>query len=209
MIVITGTQRSGTSMIAQALQQSGYDLGSTLWDEEVQGGLENDLICGFYRSYLGDPTFPFDDFDLPVVSRDRFAFLDYKVVKFSYLLMNPTLVRIWHKFRPPEMGDVFLVMDRNKGDVVASKRRHSRRFAHDSAPLSQGPNELYRNFTKSLVLLGGRYPFEVLQFPQCVGYPVQRINKILAKLDPSVQIDEGVWEQVADPSKVHFKQRRK
>ena len=78
MLVITGTQRSGTSLIARALEESGYDLGSTLWDEEVQGGLDNDLICGFYQQYLGDPTFPFDDYDWPVVEPGQFAAMDYK-----------------------------------------------------------------------------------------------------------------------------------
>ena len=73
MLVVTGTQRSGTSVIAKALIESGYDIGSTWYDEIAQGGYENELVCGFYRDNLGDPSFPFDDFDLQLISNYWFS----------------------------------------------------------------------------------------------------------------------------------------
>ena len=204
MLVITGTQRSGTSLIAKALEESGYDLGSTLWDEEVQGGFDNDLICGFYQQYLGDPTFPFDDYEWPATEPKQFAAMNYEVVKFCYLLMNPAFVAIWHKFRPE--GDTFLVMNRNKKHVVKSKLRMWKRFKHDSLLLRQSTSELlYGNFYTSVLLLGDLgYKYQWLDFPECVSN-LGKINEALAMLDPNVQIDPKAWERIYDPSKIHFK----
>ena len=203
MLVVTGTQRSGTSLIARALKESGYDLGATWYDEEVRGGLDNDWICGFYQQYLGDPTFPFDDRNWPVVEPGQFAAMDYKVVKFCYLLMSPAFVSIWHKFRPK--GDTFLVMNRNKEHVMQSKLRLRERFKHDSLLLGQSDVELFGNFDMSVYLLRMLgYQYETLYFPECI-YDMIGINKKLARLDPSVQIKSEVWARIFDPSKIHFK----
>lgn len=201
MLVVTGTQRSGTSLIATALVESGYHLGGIPWDEV--GGHENELICGFYNQYLGDPTFPFDTHDWPGVWAWQFAALGYKVAKFSFLLMNPAFVSIWHKFRPK--GDTFLVMNRDKGQVWASKQRLQEQFKHDSLLLQQSDVELFGNFDMSVYLLRMLdYQYETLFFPECVS-SLEKINDTLAKLDPSVQINPEVWERVFDPSKIHFK----
>lgn len=206
MLVITGTQRSGTSLIAKALIESGYDLGATWFDEEVQGGYENEIICAFYREYLGDPTFPFDDLGLSAPCGlsyvPDFVALNLQVAKFCYLLMNPAFVTIWHKFRPK--SDTFLVMSRNAEDVVRSKARAWERFKHDSLLLQQTPDVLRFNFMRSLgFLLHLGYEVATLQFPQCVN-DLEHINAALAALDPNVQIDLDVWKNVLDKSKIHY-----
>lgn len=206
MLVITGTQRSGTSLIAKALEKSRYDLGSSWWDEEVQGGYENEVICAFYREHLGDPTFPFNDMKLPTypegVIEELFMALDLEVTKYSYLLMNPAFVMMWLKFRPK--GDTFLVMDRNKREVINSKLRIWDRFQHDSLLLNQSPEHLHANFEVSLILLEEfGYNIRVLPFPKCVN-DLEHINATLAALDPNVQIKLGAWERTLDTSKIHF-----
>lgn len=203
MLVVTGTQRSGTSVIAKALIESGYDLGSNWYDEEAQGGYENELICGFYREYLGDPSFPFDDFDLPLAGRYGFSNYNPQVIKFSYLLMNPAFVTIWHKFRAQQ--DTFLVMSRHKEHVIKSKLRLPSRFKHDSPLLTQTPEALMWNFHTSLVLLDRLgYKGRLLPFPDCLHWRVSDINRRLTYLDPSVQIWPKVWKEVVDLDKVHF-----
>ncbi len=213
MLIITGTQRSGTSLLAKALKMSGYDLGSTLWDEEVQGGLESDLICGFYRNYLGDPTFPFDDFDVPVVSSFTFGQLGaglpgqaWKVAKFSYLLMNPIFVMIWNKFRPVEKhNDTFLVLQRPPEDVISSKNRYRERFAHDSVLLTQNAWQLEDNYDNSLDLIQAMgYNYVVIHFPKFLKWNCSKLNEHLRRLDPKVQITPTIWKEVVDPSLVHF-----
>ena len=204
MLVVTGTQRSGTSLIAKALIESGYDLGASWFDEEVQGGYENEVICAFYRWYLGDPTFPFDDFELPTYQYAAIVFknFDQKVAKFCYLLMNPAFVMIWHKFRPK--GDTFLIMNRSKKDVILSKERIPERFHHDSLLLDQTSEQLHENFLQSWTLLVEHYRTVSLSFPACTTYEILHINRDLAKLDPTVQIKPEVWKRTLDTSKIHF-----
>lgn len=205
MLCITGTQRSGTSLIAMALEKSGNDLGSSLWDEEALGGYENDTICSFYREYLGDPTFPFDDYELycpeDEILKRFFIGMNNRVVKFSYLLMNPVFGLIWHKYRSED--DTFLVMNRVKEDVVASKKRVWHRFRHDSSLLQQVATELEFNYRKSLCFLEEHYNVRVLQFPECVEN-LDGINAALGALDPEVQIRSTAWESVLDNNKIHF-----
>ena len=203
MLVITGTQRSGTSVIAKALIESGYDLGSTWYDEIAQGGYENEMVCGFYRRYLGDPSFPFDDFHLPIVSEHKLYQYNPQVIKFSYLLMNPAFVTIWHRYRPH--NDTFLVMSRSKEHVMRSKMRVPDRFEHDSLLLMQDIATMNWNFrTSSQLLPALGYQARVLPFPACLHWPVSDINERLAYLDPSVQIWPKAWARVVDLNKVHF-----
>lgn len=207
MLVVTGTQRSGTSLIAECFIKMGYDLGSDLWDEEALGGYENETICAFYRKYLGDARFPFDDFKLPepksrYVLNEEFSGLGLPVVKYSYLLMNPAFVTIWHKFRA-DQEDVFLVMNRNKEDVIRSKRRMSIRFQHDSWLLQQTPDALTDNFVIGLGYLESFYKTAVLNFPEYLE-SLPKVNAALYRLNPKMQIPERIWNLVVDKSKVHF-----
>jgi len=204
MLIITGTQRSGTSAAALMFQEEGYDVGSDLWDDIAQGGLENEIACAFYRDYLGDPAFPFDDFpNLPRVNQTAFANLNLPVIKFSYLCMNPAFVTIWSKFRPPSKGDRFLVMRRNFDTVVASKRAHYDRFLHDSRLLTQEPETLSGNYMGSIGLLVDLgYPvafmtFNDLMYNYC-------INDYLAYIGCNLRIREETWKKVIDTSKIHF-----
>ena len=199
MIVITGTQRCGTSAIATCLAESGYDLGSTLHDDV--GSLEHEETCAFYRDYLGDPTFPFDDFKLPSIYSFNFAEMGYEVVKFSYLLMNPVFVHIWFKFRK---NDSFLVMERPKHLVIRSKMRHPERFNHDSYLLKQTALQLRMNYAQSREVLSG-YTSRIrpLRFPQCL-HSMGLVNLRLEQLDPNVQIDSEVWKRIIDLDKVHI-----
>ncbi len=218
MLIITGTQRSGTSAAALMFQAEGYDLGSNLWDDIAQGGLENEVVCAFYRYYLGDSAFPFDDFpgldkveplDLSgpispyLLPEDEFSILDRPVIKFSYLCMNPAFVTIWSKFRPPSMGDRFLIMKRNFDTVIASKRAHTDRFMHDSRLLTQEPETLKGNFMNSVVtLIDLGYPTVVMSFHDLMY--TYSINDYLIKLGCNLRIKEETWKGVIDISKVHF-----
>lgn len=205
MLVITGTQRAGTSLIATALRESGFDLASTIDDEAGFG--ENNIIAAFYRRYLGDPDFPFSNWDPGPYDAGVFPNMCYQVVKASYLTMNPAFVMIWHKYRPPEMGDVFLIMHRNPEDVVASKQRLSPIFCHDSDLLKQTARALRENLHMShRLLFNFGYMIRKLYFPGEM-YQLSLINMTLANLDPEVQIKPEVWARVFDPDKIHIRRK--
>ena len=132
----------------------------------------------------------------------EFQALDLEVVKFSYLLMNPAFVYIWNKFRPGR--DTFLVLDRNKTDVVGSKLLKRERFSKDSLLLAKVAEEIRGNFKSSLdVLESINAILYTLYFPLCLDY-LDEVNYALECLDPAVQIKLEAWEAVIDKTKLHF-----
>lgn len=208
MIVITGAQRSGTSVIAECLIKSGYDLGADWYDQEVNGGYDSPIVCAFYRDYLGDDRFPFEDMKVPFWPGIQTSFKhlgsDIDALKFCYLTMNPAFVSIWQRFRPLNYGDQFLVMLRDPKDIIQSKRRILSRFKYDSELLNQDVQELARNRAHSTYLLRQLgYQVEYLPFPACLS-ELTRVNTVLARLDAGIQIKEDVWNQTVDFTKVHY-----
>ena len=211
MLVITGTQRSGTSAVAKMFIEAGY-MEETFWDEEALGGYESREVAGFYREYLGDMTFPFEDFPfLPnfvfKYEPDTLSDIKDSVIKFSYLLMNPAFVYIWHKFRPAKIyHDKFLIMDRVPEAVVESKARVPQRFQHDSILLKQTSEGLRNNFflsARTLKLLGYQskvFRFEDLFIPK--GY--EEFAKTLNVLAPEFFILEETFKSVLKPNWRHF-----
>jgi len=206
VIVITGRQRSFTTLIAEALALSGYNLGSTYSDEV--GGYDNDLVCAFYRDYLGDMDFPFSTYTSPLIHKvtsAHFMQMEAQVIKFCYLLMNPHFVTIWHKWRS-NRNDKFLVLRRDPKSVWQSKIRKWENFQHDSLVLQQIPTVMRYTYWTSLKLLRKWYPIEILRVPEQLDY--QSVNAALARLDPDVQINLTVWQHLFDPTKIHFKEVR-
>lgn len=210
MLVITGTQRSGTSLVAQLLLNEGYDLGSEWWDEEAHGGYEHQGVCAFYREYLGDRDFPFDDLELPLWQDEeevlKAAFMNlhkyHSAVKFSYLCMNPIFVFIWKKHRPRRLGDKFLVMRRDARHVLNSKNRLADRFKHDSILLSQSEEALRWNFHVSLGTLATSFPVIPMRFQDLIGKFC--INEYLDAIGCELRISRENWKQTVDRSLVHF-----
>lgn len=207
MLVITGTQRSGTTMMAKAVYESGYSIGSA-WTDEV-GGYEHLPTCDLYSKILDDQNFPWEGIErtgFPVATLvDRFqeVHLYHDAVKFSFLFMHKDLLKIWQRYRPPTFGDVFLIMHRNASDVIASKRRPEVAdvFAKDSNLLKQTAGELARNrlvTVATAIHLG--YPTILMPFPEILEIPLARINTSLALAN--IAIAPEAWKP--DPKKVHF-----
>ena len=206
MLVITGTQRSGTTAVASLFAAQRHKIATQGTDEV--GGYEHPDICNFYKRFLGDETFPYDDFPMPTGVDDYwhsyFASLDDKVTKFSYLLMNPAFVHIWARIRPPHYGDKFLIMVRNSAAVCASKEAHKERFDHDSLLLKQPAEVLSWNYGTSVQILRGYgYPVAFLSFYNLME-GIIGINKALEALEEPYRISEATWEKVIDTSRVHF-----
>jgi len=204
MLVICGTQRSGTTAVASLFAAEGFEIATQGRDEV--GGYEHPIICNFYRRFLGDETFPYDDF--PVAAGDwwhsHFASMEDKIVKFSYLLMNPVFVHLWHRIRPPEVGDKFLIMMRDAEAVCRSKEAHIKRFNHDSLLLQQPSNILRWNLNTSIrVLQQYAYPTAYLSFYD-LTIQLEGLNKCLEKLDVPYRVSDETWKEVIDPSKVHY-----
>ena len=204
MLLITGTQRSGTSFVTNFFKQSGYDVGSDFWHEDINGGLEHLQICSFFRRYLGDSTFPFSDmpfvFDTNLDDRGIFR-ISEKVGKFSFLMMLPTLVYIWHKFRGVQ--DTFLVLKRPHDHVVQSKKRVGR-FGSDSILLEQDPTYLSYNFNLSLSIMNNLgFKYRILEFPKLLK-DFEVFAKTILELGLDIRSKKHIWDSLVDFDKVHF-----
>jgi len=214
MLVITGTQRAGTTLVASLFAHDGYYLGNTNKDEV--GGFENQTICSFYRDYLGDIDFPYADFPhdrSPIVGVQQpfshvagsFAFLDLPVVKFSYLCMNPAFVSIWHKFRPEESyHDKFLILHRNPFHVIRSKKIKGHKFDNDSLLIQQSAASLESNYAMSEQMIQNfGYTSVIVPFDKLITDFV--INNYLTLLNVDIRILRTTWEAIYDSDKIHFR----
>jgi len=217
MLIITGTQRSGTSAVAKLFLEEGHDLGGgeTFWDEEARGGYDNPRICKFYQIMLGDENFPFDDYPYkkgPFTLKDdvsvtwSFTTLDVPVVKFCYLCMSPVFVYLWAKYRPPaHYDDRFLVMERPADEVVRSKKEVFQRFVHDSILLKQTTWQLKANCRSSLLAmqrLGMSHSvvsFEEVMYNFCINDYL----RALGYEEDELHITEETWKKVIKRDMIH------
>lgn len=201
MLVVTGTQRSGTSVVAK-MYATKNRVSTNWWDEKVDGGMESTTVCQFYRDYLGMEDFPYRGMPglhnpgRPCVNCFKGLHYKYDVVKFSYLLASPVFVSVWHRFRPPELGDKFLIMKRDFGDVIRSKENHPE-FKKDCSLLKQKESQLRANYFTSLgEILKYEYYVRIVNFEQLQADPGLELSKV----DCRYEADTSIF----DFSKIHF-----
>jgi len=206
MIIICGTQRCGTTLLASYFIKEGFDLGTRFFHGDINGGYENPDICMFYRKILKKPDFPFADFIKNIEKRKYLHIKEldkYNIIKFSFLLMNPIFVDILYKYRSNK--DKLLILFRPAEEVIESKTKNIvriQRFALDCDYLKQDPIELklnwYDSFTKVL-----RYGFDyqILLFPQFINdyfKIISILNKWGVNLNPNVEL----WNKHIDINKI-------
>lgn len=208
VVLITGTQRTGTSFLSNYCKQLGYDLGTQFWHSEINGGLESPDICMFYRKELDDKNFPFDDFTQSIEQRKYIHLSDldkhYKVLKFSYLLMNPSFVDIWYKYRGNV--DKLVILVRNAEEIVLSKTKTSQRrarFTGDSNYLHLNAEQIKTNFYDSLCkLMDYKIRFTLLKFPNFLADYASVFNALCNFGDLDFAYDVTQWSQLVDFKKV-------
>lgn len=202
MLIITGTQRSGTSLTAKFFSLCGFDIGSDFWHPDVNGGLENYQICWFFRNYLGDSSFPFSDLPFPnPPPKSNITDISCKAAKFSYMLMIPCTIYIWYKYR--SNTDSFLILKRNPQHIIRSKQR-TKRFSTDSWLLNQSPRQVKENFSLSLNIIQSLgFNHVVLQFPKFL-HDFNYFSDCAEKLGVSIRGHESIWNKLIDYNKVHF-----
>lgn len=202
MIVITGTQRSGTSLMAKFAQQCGYDLGTEFWDDRLDGGLENPVICEHFSDLLESEQFPFKGYWDMVgeYKRSLLSTLDLEVAKFSYLLMNPDFVDQWYKERGA--SDKFIIMWRDAEDIHKSKTMRDNIFgAEDHPMLNQSAEKINWNRHRSLRKMeeyGMQY--HLVDFPNIKDWQLTKIARF-----SNLKLTKNVWDKLYNVNKIHFK----
>jgi len=202
MIVICGTQRSGTSLIARFISECGYDLGTEFWDDRLDGGFENPDVCNFFREFTQLPDFPFKGYWNMIEPREVFvplASLNLQVVKFSYLLMAPSFPPAWYSARRNQ--DRFVIMWRPIKDIIKSKNSRPEIFrAEDSSFLTQSERQLFLNRKRSLMHME-KFGMDYKLF----DFPV--VDDIVDQLQDytGLSLSQKVWDNLFDKNKIHFK----
>jgi len=205
MLVICGTQRTGSSMLSKFLKEQGYDFGTEFWHSEINGGLESPDICKSYQQHLNDTTFPFIDFNASIGDRQftPLSDLEFEVQKFSFLLMRPEFVTHWYTQRGNR--DKLLILSRNMEEVVESKRKTSerqQRFSGDHKLLQQTPNELKQNFYDSLQrVLEYGIDYILLRFPDFLK-DYDKLYEVLTWGNLNVPHNSKAWESHVDYTKI-------
>jgi hypothetical protein len=200
MLVITGAQRSGTSVMALFFKQCGFEIEG-YWDHRVDGGFEDPHICNFYRDLVGCNFFPYWGFwekcDLKTFK--SFANLNSRVVKFSYLTMIPQFAKQWLASRGPGK-DSFIVMMRDPGKIVRSKNSKPEFQNEDWPPLSQTSEELRKNINTSLNILSCYHAnCSIIKFP-ITRSPVSTLERYITLPEDAEQI----WSTIYDTTQIHF-----
>jgi hypothetical protein len=122
--------------------------------------------------------------------------------KFSYLLMNPVFVRLWHRARPAVVHqDKFLVMWRPTPQIIYSKMKKGRKeiFEKDSFLLQQRSPQLEENRHQAIQLLQHLYGSEnVACVPFSKELEVSLVNSALEELDAPMRASQDVWDTLFD-----------
>jgi hypothetical protein len=205
MLLITGTQRCGTSLTADFVRACGYPVSGAA--DEV-GKYENAEIAMAYRYILNDHTFPWSTypFVLPPEEVRPLHSIDGPVAKFSFLMMDPRLMRIWIEHRRHKR-DRLLILVRETEKVCRSKRNTAARaeqFSTDSAMLQISPAQLKQNwFDSFMVLLNSGLPYWILKFPRFVDdYPSVRLAlRDFGQLE-EIPEEPHLWNSMIDRTKI-------
>jgi hypothetical protein len=167
MLLITGTQRTGSTLLASFLQRCGYEFTG---DNDSVGAHDDANISMEYRRILNDPTFPWSNYPSERASfpLPRLRYLDYEMAKWPFLMMDPKLMEIWIQERGGR--DKLLILVRGMEHVVLSKKNTSarvRQFSTDSDRLKLSAERLKQNwFDCFMLVLSQRIEHRILKFPE-------------------------------------------
>ena len=118
MVIIAGTGRCGTSVLAQFYANMGFNIGRGSWDEDARGGLE-DPLTGYMLAYHYWNDFIDEGKLMYSLSKMRFD-----VVKDPRFLDKPTIVKYLKLHFKDKLKVIILLRDMRA--VVASRRHMSR-----------------------------------------------------------------------------------
>jgi len=191
MLIITGTGRCGTSVLAKFCRAVGYDPGGA-WYEPVHAGYEHPKVVAINQAILNNleaGTFRPDDYRKPIRG------IEARVVKDPRFLGHPSVLSTWHAHREDLS---VLLLCRDADEIAASFDRHPTWF-HWPGDTSRIYVRFYE-FVLRVAELG--IPFRVLHFPSFLDQ-YQAVATALGELGLPIEDGEPAWDDVVDWSEVH------
>lgn len=194
LLLITGTGRCGTSLLAEFCRRCGYDPGGG-WSERRNAGREHPAVVAVNESLVrmldrGEPI------DLDHCA-ETVRSLEHRVVKDPRFLWDRRLLSYWQRWRPRLR--VILLCRRFEAVSASAARclepRHRR--------TAEGYRRSFAEFV--LALADGEVPFRVLPFPSVLSR-YDRVHTALTGfggLDIDRRWGESVWKGLVAWEKVH------
>jgi len=195
MLIVTGTGRSGTSLIALWLQKCGVLEYEANWIEQWNAGLEpTDVSRVNGAIWIGnDPAYQ----SIPAQTEAIKAF-EYKIIKDPKFFYGNVL-NTWLSVRK----DMKFLICLRKFSAVYKSRLSAKQLAMARKP-EELENDLGR-FVSQLVF--NQIPFEFVCFPEFLD-EYDTIYKKLKSLQPDLDINyhtgKKIWNSLVDKSNVHF-----
>jgi len=220
MLLICGSQRSGTTILTRFLHELGHDVGSHIsYDNTIQGGYESPHIIHFMSSQLQNQqsylfnknsTFPYQNYwdHIDMRQADLLTIpelLDQvEVQKASFLLMQPLFLHWYLTQENAIEKTTFVIPYRAPTNVCASKKKHSQ-FSKDHPALNLTAQTLAINMALSVQMLIMNYCNYII-----LPYPLFLLEAEIAyhALSPVIMTNTTkseffeVWNTIIDKTKI-------
>lgn len=181
-VIVTGTGRSGTSLMGEFLRLCGHDPGGD-WRKPNNSGREDPVVCKLIARMTEDLK------GRRSLSRsyvDEIRAINRTVIKHPAIIRDSRITELWMQALP-RAG--FLLMYRSLEEVVRSAARLNRTTDQD---LLEG-----RLFDFLELATRRERVFRVLKFPECVNQP-KRVIEALSRLGLTLPENAPqIWSQLA------------
>lgn len=204
MLAITGTGRSGTSLMAWFCREMGYDPGGQ-WQSRINAGMEKGVFTTMNRAIWQNGG---------ANARQRKRILNYgrPTFKDPRLMIYPEALQEWIALRP-DLG--LLILFRPMAHVAASAERHPKWFKRRAETRNVNDmrdddhmNWRYRQFYECLcTAVASKVPMRLLTFPEFLE-DYDAVHEALTTVGGlEIPYEEGkqCWDRLVDLDKVHIK----
>ena len=189
MLVITGTGRCGTSVLARFCHNCGYIVGGS-WNHDANSGMEDSRFVDVSNQLIrGEPekdTLKYiDTFERRVVKDPRF--------------LRPEVVSAWAS-RRDDLRILLCVRD-----MESVCKSFAASGLSDREHLEWATEKTHEVFLSMVEIAQAKIPVQLLAFPHFLD-TYDRVHKILTWGELSIDYERGqrIWNGLIDKEKVHF-----
>lgn len=193
MVIITGSGRSGTSLITEYCVESGFNVDAGNYFKKINAGYESfdaqKVNQRLIHRMNGGKVRALHTLSLDIISNK------WDVVKDTHFVTEPSLIKIWWHYRK----DLKIIFSwREPGAVIESLKANP---TMNTAVYRMDENEIFKRsltFIQNLNHL--KIPFVIVNFPKVIEEP----NALLSFLHGKTTAKKiKIWDRVAQKSKVH------
>ena len=195
MLVITGTGRSGTSLVAKFLKKCGVLDYEAEWVEQFNSGLDHPEASRINKAiWQGNDPYYYS----VEAQTQSIKTIPNKIIKETNFF-NGHVLDTWLGAR----NDLKFLICLRKFTAVQKSRKYYQQLLQLKSPEAL-ENEFGRFLSK---LVFKKIPYEIVCFPNIIE-DYDTVYKKLKSLEPNIDINwatgKKYWEEIADKTMVHF-----